>query len=124
MSREKEFKKVFEENYKTIDNLVTILRDKYHPKFFSSMEEFSQTPYFHTQRMVSVDDYTDGYITESDSYMIIVFDDYRDFKEGAEDDNNCDDVVLCYDKKTHKIIKYFYTGMENEYLYDIEAFVD
>ncbi len=114
----------YDKDFKTVDNLVAILRNKYHPKFFTSMEEFSQTPYFHTKGRMSIDDYTDGYIDESDSYLIIVFDDYRDFNGGIKGDNYCDDVVLCYDKKTQKIIKYFYTGAENDYLYDIEAFID
>lgn len=115
--------KEFGENFNTIDNLIEWLKKHYHPQIFATMSEFIKTPYFHIKGDVSIDEYTDGYIKENDDYIIVLFDDYRDFKCANESDNFSDDIIVCYDKQTNKIIKYYYTGFDNEYLHDIDAFI-
>lgn len=111
---------LYGENYNNIDYLTEYLNKKYHPKYFQSFKDFcehiSLTNY-------SIEDYTDDYITSNDSYVIVLFDDYRDFKNASDGDNFGDDIIICYDKNTKKIIKYYYTGLENDYLYDIDAFL-
>ncbi|MFQ6723949.1 MAG: hypothetical protein ACLRFE_01260 [Clostridia bacterium] len=89
------------------------------------MKEFIKTPYFHINEEMSVDEYTDDYITENDNYIIILFDDYRDFENASEKDKICGDVVISYNKDTRKIVKYFYTtsfNFINNSLKDIEMF--
>ena len=115
--------KEFGENFNTIDNLIEWLKKHYHPQIFATMSEFIKSPYFYTKGVVSIDEYTDGYIKENDDYIIVLFDDYRDFKCANESDNFSDDIIVCYDKQTNKIIKYYYTGFDNEYLHDIDAFI-
>ena len=44
------------------------------------MEEFVKTPYFHITGDMTIDEYTDDYITEDEKYIIVFFNDYRDFK--------------------------------------------
>ena len=61
---------------------------------------------------------------QNDNYVVILFNDYRDFKGANENDNFSDDIVVCYDKDTNKITKYYYTGLDNEYLHDIDAFIN
>ena len=85
------------------------------------MKEFSQTQYFKIKGDILVQDYTDDYITEEDSYIIILFDDSRDF--GCEENCN-DDVIVCYEKKSGKILKFYYTGYNNEALHYIQNFID
>lgn len=122
---QQELIKEFGKNFNTIDNLIKWLNSHYHPKFFTSMEEFVKTPYFHINEEMSVDEYTDDYITENDNYIIILFDDYRDFENASEKDKICGDVVISYNKDTRKIVKYFYTtsfNFINNSLKDIEIF--
>ncbi len=115
----------FGKNFNTIDNLITLLKEKYHPQFFKSMQEFIKTPYFNIEENMSVDEYTDDYITENDNYIIILFDDYREFENAKVEDKVYGDIVISYDKITKKILKYFYTtnfSFNNNSLKDIEAF--
>ncbi len=115
----------FGKNFNTFDNLITLLKEKYHPQFFKSMQEFIKTPYFNIEENMSVDEYTDDYITEKDNYIIILFDDYRDFENAKVEDKVYGDIVISYDKITKKILKYFYTtnfSFNNNSLKDIEAF--
>ena len=118
---QQELIKEFGQDYNNIDNLIKLLNTKYHPKYFNSMKEFSQTQYFKIKGDILVQDYTDDYITEEDSYIIILFDDSRDF--GCEENCN-DDVIVCYEKKSGKILKFYYTGYNNEALHYIQNFID
>lgn len=113
----------FGENFNTIDNLIKWLKSHYHPQIFTSMEDFVKTPYFHINGDMTIDEYTDDYITEKENYIIILFNDCRDFKCACESDNFSDDIIVCYDKETNKITKYYYTGLDNDYLHDIVAFI-
>ncbi|MGN1223395.1 MAG: hypothetical protein ACI4T1_04680 [Christensenellales bacterium] len=72
--------KEFGENFNTIDNLIKWLKSHYHPQIYTSMEEFVKTPYFHITGDMTIDEYTDDYITEDEKYIIVFFNDYRDFK--------------------------------------------
>ncbi len=113
------------ENFNTIDNLITWLNKNYHPKYFNSMQEFVKTPYFHINADMTVDEYTDDYITENDNYTIILFDDYRDFNYAMPEDNWYDAMVVTYDNSTKKLIKYFCStgfGYTNIAQNDIDAF--
>ena len=115
----------FGENFNTIDNLITWLNLHYHPKFFKSMKEFIKTPYFHIKGDMSIDEYTDDYIAETDNYIIILFDDYRDFNYATPEDDWYDAIVITYDNDTKKIIKYFCStgfGSTNIAQNDIHAF--
>ena len=121
MSTKEELINLFENNYNSLDNLVKYLNGKYYPKYFKNFKEFCTSLNIRNQ---SVDEYTDDYISENDTYLIILFNDYRDFKGAVEFDNFSDDIIVCYDKQTKKITKYFYTGLDNEYLHDIDAFIN
>ena len=125
MNNKKTYIQKFGKNFNTIDNLVVFLKEKYHPQIFTSMKEFIKTPHFHINGDMSVDEYTDDYITEHDNYIIILFDDYRDFEGVLDEDKICADVVISYNKDTRKIVKYFYTtsfSFVNNFLNDIEMF--
>lgn len=125
MNNKETYIQKFGKNFNTIDNLIVLLKEKYHPQIFTSMKEFIKTPYFHINEEMSVDEYTDDYITENDNYIIILFDDYRDFENASEKDKICGDVVISYNKDTRKIVKYFYTtsfNFINNSLKDIEMF--
>lgn len=125
MNNKETYIQKFGKNFNTIDNLIVLLKEKYHPQIFTSMKEFIKTPYFHINEEISVDEYTDDYITENDNYIIILFDDYRDFENASEKDKICGDVVISYNKDTRKIVKYFYTtsfNFINNSLKDIEMF--
>lgn len=104
-----------------MNNLVKYLNGKYRPKYFKNFKEFCTSLNITNQ---SIDDYTDDYVSENDNYVVILFNDYRDFKGANENDNFSDDIVVCYDKDTNKITKYYYTGLDNEYLHDIDAFIN
>lgn len=45
---QQELIKKFGEDFNTIDNLIILLKEKYHPKFFTSMKKFVKTSYFNT----------------------------------------------------------------------------
>ena len=125
MNNKETYIQKFGKNFNTIDNLIVLLKEKYHPQIFTSMKEFIKTPYFHINEDMSLDEYTDDYITENDNYIIILFDDYRDFENASEKDKICGDVVISYNKDTRKIVKYFYTtsfNFINNPLKDIEMF--
>lgn len=118
----KELIELFGDNYNSLDNLIKYLNKKYHLICFKNYKEFCS--YLGLNASSSISDYTDDYILESDNYLILLFNDYRDFKGANEKDNFQDDVVICYDEPSKKIIKYYYTGLENDYLHDIDAFID
>ena len=122
---QQELIKVFGKDFNTIDNLIKWLNSHYHPQIYTSMKEFIRTPYFHINEEMSVNEYTDDYITENDNYIIILFDDYRDFEDTSYKDKICGDIVISYNKDTRKIVKYFYTtsfNFINKSLKDIEVF--
>lgn len=121
IDKQKELINLLGNNYNSINNLVRYLNGKYNPKYFKNFKEFCAYSNIKNQ---SIDDYTDNYISENDNYLVILFNDYRDFKGANKNDNFSDDIIVCYDKETNKIIKYYYTGVENEYLYDIDAFIN
>lgn len=121
---QQELIKEFGKNFNTIDNLIKWLKSHYHPQIFTTMKEFVKTPYFHITGDMTIDEYTDDYISENDTYLVILFNDYRDFKGANDNDNFSDDIIVCYDKQTKKITKYYYTGLDNEYLHDIDAFIN
>lgn len=115
----------FGEDFNTVDNLIKWLKTHYHPQFFTSMEEFVKTPYFHTIENITIDEYTDDYISENENYIIVLFDDYRDFKNAIPGDNWYDEIVITYDNDTKKIIKYYSStgfGSTNIAQNDIYAF--
>ncbi len=112
----------FGKDYHTIDNLIKWLKVHYHPQIFTSMKEFMQTPYFHTKKEMSVDEYTDDYITENEKYIIILFDDARDFDNMPDDYS--DDIIVSFDKESGKISKYYYTGYYNSALPYVQSFID
>lgn len=117
--------KEFGENFNTIDNLIAWLKRHYHPQIFTSMSEFVKTPYFHIKGEMTIDEYTDDYITEKDAYIIVLFNDCRDFNNAKPEDNWYDAIVLAYDKKSKKVLKYFCStgfGFTNNAQSDIEAF--
>ena len=114
--------KEFGENFNTINNLIAWLKKHYHPQIFTSMSEFVKTPYFHIKGEMTIDEYTDDYITENDAYIIVLFDNPKDFKFKLDDYH--DDVVICYDDETKKVLKYYYTGYYNDVLEYIQNFVD
>ena len=118
---QKELINLFGQDYNSLDNLIKFLNKKYFPKYFNNFEEFCS---YLNIKSISVDDYTDDYISKKDKYIVILFDDYRDFKGANEKDNFRDDVVVCYDETSKKIIKYFYTGLDADYIHDIDAFID
>lgn len=119
---QQELIKEFGKNFNTIDNFVKWLKTHYHPQFFSSMKEFVKTSYFHTSEEITVDEYTDDYITEDESYIIVLFDDYRDFNNMPDDYS--DDIVISYDKESSKILKFYYTGYNNLVLPYVQSFID
>ena len=122
MITKEELINLFGNNYNSLDNLVKYLNGKYHPKYFKNFKEFCTSLNIRNQ---SVDEYTDDYISENDSYLVILFDDYRDFENASEKDKICGDVVISYNKDTRKIVKYFYTtsfNFINNPLKDIEMF--
>ena len=76
--------------------MVKYLNGKYYPKYFNytSLNVKNQP----------VNDYTDDYISENDSYLVILFNDYKDFKGANENDNFSDDIIVYYDKKPIKLL--------------------
>ena len=120
MDKHKELIELFGQDYNNVNNLVEYLNKKYHPKYFKTFEEFCKHISLKNE---SIEDYTEGYITIDDSYIIILFDDYRDFYNSIESDNFSDDIIVCFNKNTKKIIKYYYTGLENNYLQDVDSFM-
>lgn len=119
---QQELIKEFGKNFNTIDNLIKWLKSHYHPQIFTSMEEFVKTPYFHITGDMTIDEYTDDYITENENYIIALFNDSRDFNNMPED--YCDDIIISYDKKSGRILKFYYTGYNNSVLPYIQSFVD
>ena len=122
---QQELIKEFGEDFNTIDNLIKWLNSHYHPKFFTSMEEFVKTPYSHITGNMTIDEYTDDYINEDEKYIIALFNDYRDFNYATPEDNWYDAIVITYDNATKKIIKYFCStgfGSTNIAQNDIHAF--
>lgn len=120
MDKHKELIELFGQNYNNINNLKEYLNKKYHPKYFNTFKEFCKHISLKNE---SIEDYTDDYISKDDSCVIILFDDYRDFYNSTESDKFSDDIIVCFDKDTKKIIKYYYTGLENNYLQDIDSFI-
>ena len=114
---------IYGENYKTIDNLIAFFKQNYHPTIYNSMSEFVKTPYF-TAKNLTIEDYTDGYITNNENYIIILFDNPLDFAYSTNADNLYLDIVVSYDETTRKISKYFSTGYADEKLEYIECFID
>ncbi len=112
----------FGKNFNNIDNLIGWLKSHYHPQIFTSMEEFSKTDYFHTTENITIDEYTDDYITEDENYIIALFNDSRDF-ENMPDDYS-DDIVIVYEKESGKIKKFYYTGYNNTVLQYVQSFID
>ncbi len=119
---QQELIKEFGKNFNTIDNLIKWLKSHYHPQIFTSMEEFVKTPYFHITGDMTIDEYTDDYITENENYIIALFNDSRDFNNMPED--YCDDIIISYDKESGRILKFCYTGYNNSVLPYIQSFVD
>lgn len=119
---QQELIKEFGKNFNTIDNLIKWLKSHYHPQIFTSMEEFVKTPYFHITEDMSIDEYTDDYITENENYIIALFNDFRDFNNMPED--YCDDIIISYDKESGRILKFYYTGYNNLVLPYIQSFID
>lgn len=119
---QQELIKEFGEDFNTIDNLIKWLKSHYHPQIFTSMEEFVKTPYFHITGDMTIDEYTDDYITENENYIIALFNDSRDFNNMPED--YCDDIIISYDKESGRILKFYYTGYNNSVLPYIQSFVD
>lgn len=107
-------------NYNNIDNLIEYLNRHYHPKFFKTFKEFCTHISLSNN---SIEDYTDDYISEDESYIVILFNNYRDFDNAIESDKFSDDIIVCFDNETKIITKYYYTGLENNYLQDIDAFM-
>ena len=87
------------------------------------MAEFVKTPYF-TAKNITIEDYTDGYITNNETHIIILFDNPLDFAYSTNADNLYLDIVVSYDETTRKISKYFSTGHIDEKLEYIEYFID
>ena len=46
----------FGKNFNNIDNLIKWLKSHYHPQFFTSIDEFSKTAYFHTTENITIDE--------------------------------------------------------------------
>jgi hypothetical protein len=120
MDKQKELIELFGQNYNNVNNLKEYLNKKYHPKYFNTFKEFCKHISLKNE---SIEDYTDDYISKDDSCIIILFDDYRDSYNSTESDNFSDDIIVCFDKNTKKIIKYYYTGLESHYLQDIDSFM-
>ena len=114
---------IYGENYNTIDKLLNFFKHKYHPTIFNSMAEFVKTPYFNAKNL-TVEDYTDGYILNTENYIILLFDNPLDFASSTHASNLCEDIVISYDERTRKISKYFSTGYTDEKLEYIECFID
>ena len=112
----------FGKNFNNIDNLIKWLKSHYHPQFFTSIDEFSKTAYFHTTENITIDEYTDDYITEDENYIIALFNDSRDC-ENMPDDYS-DDIVIGYDKESGRIKKFYYTGYNNAVLPYVQSFID
>ena len=119
---QQELIKEFGKNFNTIDNLIKWLKSHYHPQIFTSMEEFVKTPYFHITGDMTIDEYTDDYITENENYIIALFNDSRDFNNMPED--YCDDIIISYDKESGRILKFYYTGYNNLVLPYVQSFID
>ena len=119
---QQELIKEFGEDFNTIDNLIKWLKSHYHPQIFTSMEEFVKTPYFHITGDMTIDEYTDDYITENENYIIALFNDSRDFNNMPED--HCDDIIISYDKESGRILKFYYTGYNNLVLPYVQSFID
>lgn len=120
----KELIKEFGENFNTIDNLIKWLKQHYHPTFFNNMNEFVKCHVFGNCSEMTVDEYTDDIVTEEDCYIIILFDDHRDFKGAIQSDNFYADAVISYDNSTRKILNSYYTGWDNEFYHYIDAFIE
>ena len=114
---------IYGENYNTIDNLIHFLNSKYHPTIYNSMSAFVKTPYFSVKN-VTIEDYTDGYITNNENYIIIFFDNPLDFTSSTYASDLYEDIVISYDERTRKVLKYFSTGYADEKLEYIECFID
>ena len=91
---------LYGQNYNNIDNLMEYLSKKYHPKFFNTFKDFCTHISLYNN---SVEDYTDDYISENDSYIVILFDNYLDFNNAIEGDEFSDDIIVCFDNETKKI---------------------
>ena len=114
---------IYGENYNTIDNLIHFFNNKYHPTIFHSMAEFVKTPYFSVKN-ITIEDYTDGYITNNENYIILLFDNPLDFTSSTYASDLYEEIVVSYDETTRKISKYFSTGHADEKLEYIECFID
>ena len=112
-----------DENHKTIDNLIVFFQEHYHPTIFNSITEFDKTPHFGTNN-ITIKDYTDGYITENENYIIILFDNPLDFTSSTTLANQLQlDIIISYNETTRKILKYFTTGHIDEKIQYLECFV-
>lgn len=114
---------IYGKNYNTIDNLIHFLNNKYHPTIYNSMSEFVKTPYF-TAKNIIIEDYTDGYITNNENYIILLFDNPLDFTSSTYASDLYEEIFVSYDETTGKISKYFSTGYTDEKLEYIECFID
>lgn len=104
----------FGKKYNTIDSLKIILDESLTTKYYYSIAEYLNNS-LEEDKSMSIEDYTSGYITSKDRYIIITL---------VDKENNIDDVaIVVFDKKSKKILKYSYSGRENKYLYIMEAFV-
>ena len=117
--------KEFGENVNNVDNLITWMQKHYHPKIFTSIKDYAKTSYFKIKGYISIEDYTDDYITEADGYIIILLDDYRDFEGALETDCVHEDIVIGFNKETKEILKFYYNGYYNDDLLKlVESFID
>ena len=114
---------IYGENYNTIDNLIAFFKQNYHPTIYNSMSEFVKTHYFSVKN-ITLEDYTDGYITNDENYIILLFDNPLDFTSSTYASDLYEEIVVSYDERTRKISKYFFTGHADEKLEYIECFID
>ena len=58
-------------NYNDKEKLIEYLLKKYHPKFYNNINEFANNSFF-SNKNITIDDYTDGYITEKETKVATV----------------------------------------------------
>ena len=109
-------------NYNDKEKLIEYLLKKYHPKFYNNINEFANNSFF-SNKNITIDDYTDGYITEKENYIIILFDDYRDFSNAIETDNFYGDCIIAFGDNG-KIAKRYYTSCDDQQINYIESFIN
>lgn len=108
-------------NYNDKEKLIEYLLKKYHPKFYNNINEYVNNSFFNNKN-ITIDDYTDGYITEKENYSIILFDDYRDFTNAIETDNFYGDCIIAF-SDDGKITKRYYTSCDDQQMNYIESFI-